>query len=82
MIGGNVINFDYQIVGTDGEIHNYVWDDQLKKMVEGKREKEIPWWQLHQIADKLGGELKKLFIQDSNGRKYYRIVIEYEEEKE
>ena len=33
-------------------------------------------------ADKLGGELKKLFIQDSTGRKYYRIVIEYEEEKE
>ena len=81
MIGGNVTDFDYQIVGTDGEIHNYVWDDQLKKMVEGKREKEIPWWQLHQIAEGLGGELKKFVEQDSRGNVKYKIVIEYKEDK-
>ena len=70
------------ITDKDGKVTDYVWDDQQKVMVKGKIEKEIPWWQLHQIAEDLGGELRKLYIQDSNGRKYKRIVIEYEEEKE
>ena len=67
------------ISDKDGKVTDYIWDDQKKKMVEGKREKEIPWWKLHQIAEDLGGELRKLYIQDSNGRKYNRIVIEYQE---
>ena len=69
------------ITDKDGKVTDYIWDDQKKQMVEGKREKEIPWWKLHQIAEDLGGRLRKLYIQDSNGRKYKRIVIEYEEEE-
>ena len=69
------------ITDKDGKVTDYIWDDQKKQMVEGKREKEIPWWKLHQIAEDLGGETRKLYIQDSNGRKYKRIVIEYEEEE-
>ena len=70
------------ITDKDGKVTDYIWDDQKKQMVEGKREKEIPWWKLHQIAEDLGGEdFRKLYIQDSNGRKYKRIVIEYEEEE-
>ena len=69
------------ITDKDGKVTDYIWDDQKKQMVEGKREKEIPWWKLHQIAEDLGGGLRKLYIQDSNGRKYKRIVIEYEEEE-
>ena len=68
------------VTDKDGKVTDYIWDDQKKTMVQGKIEKEIPWWQLHQIAEDLGGELRKLYIQDSNGRKYKRIVIEYEEE--
>ena len=49
-------------------------------MVEGKREKIIPWWQLHQIAETLDGELKKYVEQDSRGNVKYKIVIEYKEE--
>lgn len=42
-------------------------------------DKKIPWWTLHKIAEDINGELKKLYIQDSTGRKYNRIVIEYED---
>jgi hypothetical protein len=45
-------------------------------------EKEIPWGKLHEIANDLNGELKKLYIKDSSGREYKRIVIEYTEDKE
>lgn len=68
------------VTDKNGKVTDYIWDNQKKTMVQGKIEKEIPWWQLHQIAEDLGGELRKLYIQDSNGRKYKRIVIEYEEE--
>ena len=44
------------ITDKDGKVTDYIWDDQKKQMVEGKREKEIPWWKLHQIAEDLGGE--------------------------
>lgn len=41
--------------------------------------KRVPWWRLHEISKELNGELKELYIQDSNGKKYKRIVIEYED---
>ena len=75
------MDYDYQVIGSDGKIHNYIWDDKESKMVEGKREREIPWWQLHQIAEGLGGELKKFVEQDSRGNVKYKIVIEYKEEE-
>ena len=55
-----------------------------KKQMTGGNviEKEIPWGKLHEIAKDLKGELKKLYIKDSSGREYKRIVIEYEEDKE
>ena len=74
------MNYDYQVIGKDGKLHNYIWDDKQSKMVEGKREKIIPWWQLHQIANKLGGELKSHIIQDSRGNITRKISIEYTEE--
>ena len=55
MIGGNVTDYDYQIIDKDGEVHNYIWDDEESKMVEGKRERNIPWWQIHKIAEDLNG---------------------------
>ena len=69
------------ITDKDGKVTDYVWDDQQKIMVEGKRKREIPWWQLHQIAEGLGGELKKFVEQDSRGNVKYKIVIEYKEEE-
>ena len=74
------MNYDYQVIGKDGKLHNYIWDDKQSKMVEGKREKIIPWWQLHQIANELGGELKSHIIQDSRGNITRKISIEYTEE--
>jgi len=73
--------YDYQVIGSDGKIHNYIWDDQQRKMVEGKREEIIPWWQLHQIANDLGGELVTKTIVDSRGNVSKQIVIEYKEEE-
>ena len=46
---------------------------------ERKTKKRVPWWRLHEIAKELDGEVKELYIRDSNGRKYKRIVIEYED---
>ena len=69
------------ITDKNGKVTDYVWDDQKKAMVEGKPEREIPWWQLHQIADQLDGELKKFVEQDSRGNVKYKIVIEYEEDE-
>jgi len=56
----------------------------MKKLMTGGNvtEKEIPWGKLHEIANDLNGELKKLYIKDSSGREYKRIVIEYTEDKE
>jgi len=44
-------------------------------------EKSIPWGDLHKIADQLNGKLHHVSGADSYGRKYKRIVIEYEEKK-
>ena len=73
--------YDYQVIDKDGKVHNYIWDDQQRKMVEGKREEIIPWWQLHQIADNLKGELVTKTIVDSRGNVSKQIVIEYKEEE-
>ena len=72
---------DYQVIDKDGKIHNYIWDEEQRKMVEGKREKNVPWWQLHQIADNLGAELVTKVITDSRGNVSKQIVIEYKEEE-
>ena len=45
------------VTDKDGKVTDYIWDDQKKTMVEGRIEKEIPWWQLHEIAETLGGKL-------------------------
>ena len=81
MIGGNVTEVDYQVIDDDGKITNYIWDDKKRKMVEGKRENVIPWWQLHQIAHNLKGELVEKTIIDSRGNISKQIVIEYKEEQ-
>jgi len=81
MIGDNVTEVDYQVIDKNGKIHNYIWDDEQRKMVEGKREKSIPWWQLHQIAQDINGELVTKTIVDSRGNVSKQIVIEYKEEE-
>ena len=43
-------------------------------------EKQVPWWTLHEVADELDGTLRHISCVDSNGRRYKRVVIEYEEE--
>ena len=73
--------YDYQVIDKDGKIHNYIWDDEQCKMVEGKREKSVPWWQLHQIADNLKGEIVSKIVVDSRGNVSKQIVIEYKEEE-
>ena len=45
-------------------------------------EKQVPRWKLHEVAEELDGTLRHITCVDSNGRKYKRVVIEYEEEKE
>ena len=70
------------ITDKDGKVTDYVWDDQQKIMVEGKIEKEIPWWQLNQIAENLGGTVSHKTIIYSNGKHIKQIVIEYEGEKD
>ena len=42
--------------------------------------KHVPWWRLHQIAQEVDGELKQFTIQDSTGKVFKRIVIDYKEE--
>ena len=55
-----------------------------KKSISGGNvtDKQVPWWTLHEVADELNGTLRHITCVDSNGRKYKRVVIEYEEEKE
>jgi len=76
-----VTEVDYQVIDKNGKVHNYIWDDEQRKMVEGKREQSIPWWQLHQIANNLKGELVTKTIVDSRGNVSKQIVIEYKEEE-
>jgi len=45
-------------------------------------EKQVPWWTLHEVADELGATLRHITCVDSNGRRYKRVVLEYEEEEE
>jgi hypothetical protein len=68
MIGGNVTEVDYQVIDKNGKVHNYIWDDEQRKMVEGKREKSVPWWRLHRIAEELKGELTEQMVVDSRGK--------------
>jgi len=72
---------DYSVIDKNGKVKHYIWDDEKKKMIEGKREKGIPWWQLHQIADNLNGELVTKVIVDSRGNVSKQIVIEYKEDE-
>ena len=74
------MDYDYQVIGSDGKVHNYIWDDEQRKMVEGKREREIPWWQIRNIARDLNGTSAFKTIIHSNGKHIKQIIIEYEEE--
>ena len=55
-----------------------------KKLMSGGNvtEKQVPWWTLHEVADELGATLRHISCVDSNGRRYKRVVLEYEEEEE
>ena len=55
-----------------------------KKSMSGGNvtEKQVPWWTLHEVADELGATLRHITCVDSNGRRYKRVVLEYEEEEE
>ena len=54
-----------------------------KSMIGGNvTEKQVPWWTLHEVADELDGTLRHISCVDSNGRRYKRVVIEYEEDEE
>ena len=44
-------------------------------------EKQVPWWTLHEVADELNATLRHITCVDSNGRRYKRVVLEYEEEE-
>ncbi len=81
MTGGNVTDYDYQVI-TNGKVTNYIWDDQQNKMIEGTREREIPWWQLNKIAEDLDGKLSFKTIIHSNGKHVKQITIEYEGERD
>ena len=52
-----------------------------KKSISGGNvaDKQVPWWTLHEVADELNGTLRHISCVDSNGRRYKRVVIEYEE---
>ena len=73
---------DYQVIDKDGKIHNYIWNDEQRKMVEGKREKNVPWWQIHQIADGLEDNASFKTIIHSNGKRVKQIVIEFTDEED
>ena len=45
-------------------------------------EKQVPWWTLHEVADELNATLRHITCVDSNGRRYKRVVLEYEEEED
>ena len=80
MIGGNVTDYDYQVVDSDGEVHNYIWDDDQRKMIEGKREKIPPYWRINRIAEDLYGKVEYITAVDSRGKITKKIVISYEED--
>ena len=55
----------------------------INPMIGGNvTEKQVPWWTLHEVADELGATLRHITCVDSNGRRYKRVVLEYEEEEE
>ena len=58
---------------------NLMIGGNVTESFSNKGNDSIPWWTLHKIAEDLGGELRQLYIQDSKGNKYKRIVIEYED---
>ena len=46
------------------------------------KEKEIPWWQIHQIADGLEANASFKTIIHSNGKRVKQIVIEFTDEED
>jgi len=75
-----VTEVDYQVVGSDGKIHNYIWDDDKRQMVEGKREKVPPYWRINRIAEDLGGQVSYSTVVDSRGKITKKITITYEDD--
>jgi len=78
MIGDNVTEYDYQVIDKDGEVHNYIWDDEDGKMVEGKRDRVPPYWRINRIAEDLQGKVNYTTLVDSRGKVTKRIIIEYD----
>ena len=61
-------------------MRSLIGSKETNPMIGGNvTEKEIPWWKLHEVADELNGTLRHISCVDSNGRRYKRVVIEYEE---
>lgn len=79
MTGDNVTEVDYQVIDSDGKIHNYIWDDDKRQMVEGKREKVPPYWMIERIAEDLGGQVSYSSLLDSKGNLKRKISITYNE---
>ena len=80
MIGDNVTEYDYQVIDKNGEVHNYIWDAEEEKMVEGKRDKVPPYWRINRIAEDLRGKVEYTTVVDSRGKVTKRIIISYEED--
>ena len=45
------------------------------------KEKEVPWWKIHQIVDELNATLEHITSVDSRGNVSKRIVITYTEDE-
>ena len=73
---------DYDVIDGDGKVTNYIWDDTQKKMVEGKREKNVPRWRIERIAQDLDGEVMYQIVVNSRGKVTKRVIISYEEEED
>ena len=73
---------DYQVIDKDGKVHNYIWDDEQNKMVEGKRKKNVPRCRIERIAQDLGGEVVYQTVVNSKGKVTKRVIISYEEEED
>lgn len=74
---------EYAVIHKDGSETEYVWSQQEHKMVEKtSKEKEIPWWQIHQIADGLKAQTSFKTIVHSSGKRVKQIVIEFTDEED
>jgi len=71
--------YDYQVLDINGQVHNYIWDDEQNKMIEAKRDKVPPYWRINRIAQDLDGKVIYSTVVDSRGKITKKITISYEE---